>query len=344
LHTLCNNTHTSNATATYIRSYRDRAVVFLYILCCVLLCPGVALAGSKQLPEELSNLAALASQELNLVEAARAYDKTQSSLAAAELKEARSLSGDAARAKHDQAAVRFGHIRTAYEFVLERYPSQTRAKAYYGELLYDRFGEQDAAIKHWEEAIILDPKLSIPYNDLGIHYCHVGEYSRGLQFYDKAIQLDPENPDYLFNIVQTYLINFPEVQKIRKWKKAKVYREAMKLSEKAAKLSPNDFDLAQDYAMNFFAADNFDVKIKWKDAVAAWERARALARNDAERFNAWLNEGRVLKAAGDKANARTCLDEALKIQPESSVAKKLLEDLSSGAQPSQDYPKKIESK
>lgn len=340
MHILYRTNHTQTASHTYDKAVFNITNLALYVLLLVLVYGEAAVAAPTQLPEELSNLVALASQEQNLVEAARAYDKTQSSLADAELKEARGLGEEAARAKREQAAGRFERIRMAYEFVLERYPSQTRAKAFYGELLYDRFGEHDAAIKQWKESIILDPKLSIPYNDLGIHYCHVGEYAMGLQYYDKALQFEPENPDYLFNIVQTYLINYPEVQKIRKWKKAKVYREAMKLSEKAATLAPDDFDLARDYAMNFFAAENFDVKAKWKDAVAAWERARALARDDAERFNAWLFEGRACIAAGDKANARICLDEALKLQPESPVAKKLMEDLSSDKKPSMENPKK----
>jgi tetratricopeptide (TPR) repeat protein len=299
-----------------------------------------AAAEPVQLPDELSHLNALASQEKELVEAARAYDKAQSLLADAELQEEKQLTGDAARAKHSLARARFKRIRTAYEFVLGRYPGDVRAKTYYGELLYDRFGEFGPAVKHWEEAVILEPRLSLPYNDLGIHYCHNGEYVKGLQFYDKALELDPDNPDYLFNIVQTYLNNYPDVQQVRQWKKKKVYHEAMKLSEKAARLLPNDFDLARDYATNFFAAQNFGVNAHWKDAAEAWQRARGIARNDAERFNAWLNEGRVWLQDGDKAKARACLDEALKLQPESPVAKQLIEDLSSGPRTAKDHPEK----
>jgi tetratricopeptide (TPR) repeat protein len=286
---------------------------------------------TQELPPELDHLKALVVQENQLVDAARDFDKAQTRLGEGELEEAQELakSGhvDEAKEKKEQALRRFRQIRTAYEFVLHHYPKNARAKTYHGEVLYDRFGDMETAVKDWVEAATLDPKLSSPYNDLGIHYCHFGEYTKGLQYYDKALELDPDNPDYLYNIVQTYLTNFPEVQSYRKWDKKKVYRQAMKLSKKAAKLAPNDFDLVRDYAMNFFAAENFGVKADWKDAAEAWQRALPLARNDAERLNAWLNEARVWKQAKDPAKARSCIEEVLKIQPNNAVVKRLLSEL-----------------
>jgi tetratricopeptide (TPR) repeat protein len=285
----------------------------------------------QELPPELAHLKDLVTQENQLVDAARDFDNAQTDAAEANLEQAKELAqagrADEAKAKQKEASRLFGLIRTAYEFVLQSYPKNPRAMTYYGEVLYDRFGEFDTAVKAWEEAIVLDPKLSAAYNNLGIHYCHVGQYTKGLEFYDNAIKLDPDNPDYLFNVVQTYLTSFPEVQRYRKWDKEKVYRHAMKLSKKAAKLSPADYELAQDYAMNFFAAENFDVKPDWKDAAEAWQRARELARNEAERFNAWLNEGRVWIKAGETARARACIGEALKIQPKSPAAENLLSGL-----------------
>ena len=313
----------------------------------LILAAGLGQTQPIELPDELSHLNALVSQEKDLLDAARAYDKAQCLLAEGELREAKQLKeagqADESKAKQEQASRRFRQVRTAYEFVLQHYPRNPRVKTYYGEVLYDRFGDFDAAVKNWEEAVVLDPRLATPYNDLGIHYCHSGEYAKGLQYYDKALELDPENADYLFNIVQTYLTNFPEVQRYRKWDKAKVYREAMKLSKKALKLSPGDFEFARDYALNFFTAENFGVKADWKDAGEAWQRARELARNDAERFNAWLNEARAWTRAENKTKARACIEEALKIQPGNAVAEKLLADLSSGT-PAKKQPAKTNVK
>ena len=174
------------------------------------------------LPEELAQLNAFVQEEKALVDAMRAFDKQQTALAEAEMKEAEALAKkgdkDTANAKQKKAEHRFHLIRKGYEFVLHQYHNDARAQTYYGELLYDRFGEFPGALQAWELAIALDSKLSAPRNDLGIHYCHVGDYARGLRFHDEAIKLEPNNADYLYNVVQTYLVNFPAVQKIRKWR------------------------------------------------------------------------------------------------------------------------------
>jgi tetratricopeptide (TPR) repeat protein len=288
-------------------------------------------AEAPALPEELAPLPALVGEEARLVDWAREFDRQQTALGEADLKEAQRLGKvrdtEQANAKQRDAKHRFELIRIAYEFVLKHYPNNARALTYYGEVLYDRFGELDGAVRAWHLAVSLDPKLSVPLNDLGIHCCHAGEYAMGLSYYDKALKLEPNNPDYLFNLAQTYLVNFPQVEKIRKWKKEKVYREAMKLSKKAATLDPKDFELVQDYAFNFFVAENFGVKADWKDAARAWQQAREVARTEDERFNAWLNEGRVWIRAKNKTQARTCLEAALKIHTNNEVVKQLLGDL-----------------
>jgi len=188
-------------------------------------------------------------------------------------------------------------------------------------------------VKAWEEAIVIDPKLSGPYNDLGIHYCHVGEYTKGLQCYDKAIELDPDNPDYLFNMAQAYLTIFPEVQRYREMGQGQGLPERNETVEEGREALSGRLRTRQDYAMNFYAAENFDVKPNWKEAAEAWQHARDLARNDAERFNAWLNEGRVRIKSGETAEARTCIEEALKIQPKSPAAERLLEGLAAEPSP-----------
>ncbi len=286
----------------------------------------------SDLPSDLEHLKALVKDEASLLDAVRTYDQEQTATAEAEMEQAgelaRSGDGEAAKAKHEQAAQRFQSIRKAYEFLESHYNKNARAKTYYGELLYDRFGEEAGALKEWQLAIALDPEFSTPYNDLGIHYCHVGQYKQGLNYYDKALSLDPKNPDYLFNMVQTYLLNPGPVGDSRGWDKARVYKEAMKLSKKSAQLAPDDYELVVDYAVNFYAAENFGVEANWREAAAAWREARAVARDDVERFYCWLNEGRVEKNRGDTAKARACVEQALKLNPGSEVAQHLIRELS----------------
>ena len=293
----------------------------------VLLALAAAYAAAD-LPEGLAPLRQFLNDEAALVDALRAYDREQTVLAEWDqgLAKQHADAGeqDLARDRLDLARSRLKRVRQAYEYGLHNYANNARLHNYYGELLYDRFGEHAGALKAWQLATALDPGLSAPLNNLAIHYCHMGEYATGLHYYDKALEIDPENTDYLFNLAQTYLLNRPAVQQIRQWDKARLYREAMKLSRKATQGDESDFELAQDYAVNFYAAENFGLTADWGKAAGAWKRARTLARSKTETFYTWLNEGRVWLRKGDQNKAAACFEQAVALIPSSDVAKQLL--------------------
>jgi tetratricopeptide (TPR) repeat protein len=287
-------------------------------------------ASAAQLPADLQQLESI-KDKAALVQAVRDYDKQATAAATEDLTAAKELAKngkkDEAKAKYDAGVAKLQAVDQAYKYALAQFPKNAKAHNYYGELLYDYLGEDAGAIKEWNLANSLDPQLSAPYNNLGIYYFHTGQYQMGLDAYEKALALEPNHPDYLYNLSNAYLLYFPQIMDLRKWKKAKVYKEAMKLSKKAAEADPKDYELARDYAMNFFQAESFDVKADWDKAAEAWVAARNLAGTDAERFNAWLNEGRAWIKAGNKAKATECLNEAAKLMPESEVPKRLLKEL-----------------
>ncbi|MDQ1257264.1 MAG: Tetratricopeptide repeat protein [Candidatus Hydrogenedentes bacterium] len=300
----------------------------------------LAWAGSRcvyaqELPPELSNLPALTANEEELVAAVRRFDTLQSALADWDLDMAKSLDEngdkDLAQMKADQARQRFALIRQAYEYGLKYYRGNPKLTNFYGELLYDRFGEFDYALRMWSLATVMAPDYGPPYNNLAIHSCHCGQYDRGLQLFGTALQLEPENPDYLFNLAQTYLVHGPQIREIKGWDDLALYNEAMRLSQRAVKFAPDDYDILEDYAVNFYAAENFGVQADWKRAAQAWQAARPYAPNDTERFFTWLNEGRCWIRAGDMVAAARCFDESLKICPDSDIAKQLLAEAQGGA-------------
>ncbi len=287
-------------------------------------------AGEDPAPE-LSFLEDVINDEGDAVEAVRRFDNAQQALAAWDIDNARDLgaNGDAVGAQEAAASAqrRIGLIDQAYRKVLGEYPENARALTFHGELLYDHLGDEAAAIKNWRLASSLDRDLSTPHNDLGLHYCHTGDYNMGLRELDRALELDSDQADYQFNMAQIYLVHGPQVEKIRGWDKKRVFREAMKHSKRAAELAPDDYDLREDYAVNFFAAENFDVEADWKEAAAAWAAARKLARNQTEEFFTWLNEARVWIEREDQKRAEPCLEAALAIMPQSRVALQLLEKI-----------------
>lgn len=223
-----------------------------------------------------------------------------------------------------RAEGRYATMRLAWEYFLALYDKNPRAHTYYGELLYDHYGEQVMALKEWKMARAIDPTYAAPCNDLGLHYSHIGQVAMGIAYLNDAIRYDRKNADYCFNLAQLYLTYDQDVAKYKGWSKKRIYREAMKLSGRAARLAPGDYELLQDYAMNFFAADRFGLKHDGRKAAAAWAAARERARDDAERFNAWLNEGRAWLLAKKTEKALTCLRNAQKMRPESEVVNKLI--------------------
>jgi tetratricopeptide (TPR) repeat protein len=296
----------------------------------VMLSLGGAIVFAQPSPE-LAFIQQHIDDESAVVDAVRDFDRIQQALIEGDVEAAQELaaSGDeeAAEAKMAEARKRLTLIDEAWKLVLARHSESARALTYQGELLYDRFGDQMSAIRNWKLATTLDESLSEPYNNLGLHYCHVGEYEQGLRALDEALDLDKDRADYHYNMAQIYLVHSPQVREIRGWRKKKLFKEAMEHSKRAAELAPDDYDLVEDYAVNFFAAENLDVKADWKDAAEAWKAAREVARNDTEVFYTWLNEARAWMNEEDPKRAEPCLEEALALQPGSDVVKRLLEEV-----------------
>lgn len=282
-----------------------------------------------ELPDEIAALGTLAGDEQHFLEVVRHFDLAQQALADGDLQLAQRYAGagdpgQANRAKV-QAYNRIQLVRLAYEELLRHHPNDAHALTYYGELLYDRLGEKMKAAEAWKTAATLDKGLSAPRNNLALFYCHdVGEYQQGLALLEQVLELESDNPDYLYNAAQIYLVHFPEVEKRYNWKRKRVFRTAMKFSKRAAELAPHDFHLQQDYAMNFFVGENMDVRVKWRQAAAACQRARAIAPQESDIFFTWLNEARVWIRQGNSKRAETCLREALRIWPDHRPAKNLL--------------------
>ena len=290
-----------------------------------------AVAQAQDLPEQIKDLAPVLESQKEFADGMRAWGKTEIATATGDLDEAKTLlrkrMPDEAKAKKQSAVDRVKKVREAYEFALAKYANDATLHNAYGELLYDQFGDNAGALREWNLATSLDNKYAPPYNNLGLDQCHTGDYAIGVKNLERALELDPKNPDFMFNLAQIYIVNAPQVAEIKKWKPKKVYDHAMKLSKEATELDASDYQLAEDYAMNFFAAERFDVEADWAKAAEAWQRARPLAGRADRTALTWMNEARCWIRAEKPQQARPCLEEVLKIVPESAVAKQLIDSI-----------------
>lgn len=288
---------------------------------------GCTVALAQEWPAELKAAEAALADEGRFVTAVTDYYNTQRPQVAALIDEAK-LARNQELAK--KAVDSLSALRKGFELALSKFPDNPRLKTLYGELLYDFFAEPGTALKLWREALQQDPALAGAHNDLGMLLLHQGQYGEGLDHLEKALKLEPKNPNFLFNAAQIYLIHAPQIQGLKLMEPAAVYATAMAFSREAAALSPDDFELVSDYAVNFFAAERFRVTADWSKAAKTWQAARKAARKQDQVFYTWLNEARVSINGGKRNHAIKCLEEALKILPDSPVAKQLLEEQRKG--------------
>jgi tetratricopeptide (TPR) repeat protein len=261
----------------------------------------------------------------------RAFEKLYLSLARTKYLEAKEYEqkGDAENAKtaSEEAHKILFLIKDAYELGLGSFRNSAVLNNYYGEFLHDYLGLANEALKYWQQSIQLDSGYGRAHGNLGMYYFHTGMYGMGIEHMDKALELEPQNPDHLFNMVQIYLTNYVQIMEIKNWDKKKLFREAMRMSELTTKLCPNDYEILRDHAMNYFLSEDFGVPPDWGKASKAWESTRLHARTNTERFNALINEGRIYMRKGDKRRAKECLEQANTILPDNPTLKLLLEEV-----------------
>ena len=235
------------------------------------------------------------------------------------------------QAKRMEIGLCVARLNALSEMGLKSFDHNARVHNFNGTVSYDVRGKELEGVKEWHAAVSLDSKYSDPYNNLGMHYFHAGNYALGFQNMDRALELEPKNPDYCFNMAQNYLIYRPQTEEHRGWDAKRIYKEAMKLSKKAAKLAPDDFEILQDYAVNFLAAENFGEETDWKSAIKAWQAARKHAPEKVNVYYTWLNEGRAWRALENKEEARRCFEAALQNIPDhvdKGVTQRLLSEVS----------------
>lgn len=294
---------------------------------------GADAASAAESPE-LAPLRALMDDEEKALKALRDFDLAQQRLSQWDMDLAEDLAekGDEKLAddKAMQASARIAKVRQAYELFLGRYPRNPYAMNYYGEIMFDYFDDEAAALQRWQSAAAMQEDFGAPRNNLALYYAHTGNYQLAFQYMDEALKLEKNNPDYLFNAAQMYLIHFPQVAEMKGWDKKKVYDTAMDMSRRAAEALPDDYQLAADYAVNFFAAENFELTPDWRKAAEAWVKARAAAIEPNDVFYTWLNEARVLVQAEVWDKAEIAVNEALKIRPDSDAAHAVLQKAKEG--------------
>lgn len=111
-------------------------------------------------------------------------------------------------------------------------------------------GDYDKAIDYLKEAIELNPRNDIAWNNLGFSYYRKGDHDKALEYYRKAIELNPKNDSAWNNLGLIYL-------------DMKDYDNAIKYFREAIELSPKDDFAWNNLGWAYFYKEDYDKAIEY---------------------------------------------------------------------------------
>ncbi len=198
---------------------------------------------------------------------------------------------------------RFKPVREAYEDFLRRHPEHARAHLAYGSFLHDTHDEE-GGVEHWEKARELDPENPAAWNNLANHYGHRSPVKKAFEYYAKAIELNPREPVYYQNFATTVFLFRQDAMEFYKINEQQVFSKSLGLYRQAIELDPNNFVLASDYAMTYYGIK----PVPTDEALGAWEYALKVAPNETDREGVFVHLARFKLNAGRFDEARKDLN------------------------------------
>jgi tetratricopeptide (TPR) repeat protein len=180
-------------------------------------------------------------------------------------------------------------IQDAYEEFIRRHPRHVGARLAYGSFLNDQ-GKETEALEQWEKARELDPNNPAAWNNLADIYSHRGPVTKAFAYLEKAIELNPAQSVYHQNLgilVSIFRKDAREYYALAD--DQQVFRRALKLYRRARELNPTDYPLATDVAQLYY-------QLEPEPALDPAERQAAEEKLFAEAVAAWRFAEQIARA------------------------------------------------
>ena len=123
-----------------------------------------------------------------------------------------------------------------------------------------RWGE---AIKYYQKAVKLNPRLEGAFVELGYAFYRTKDFDREADAYNSVLSINPNNADALFNLAENLESHYK-------------YPEATIMYEKALSLEPEDMEVLYQLGLSYLAQGNRD------KATEMYNRLKTLDRGNAE--------------------------------------------------------------
>jgi Tfp pilus assembly protein PilF len=193
-------------------------------------------------------------------------------------------------------------VRKAYDEFLKKHPNYVQARLTYGNFLND-LGEESAAQEQWEKALSLDPKNPDALNNLAGRYSEIGPPEKAFEYYGKAIELNPTSAVYQVNFGDTLYVRRKAAMGFYHLDEDQVYAKALAHYSNAARLDATNYAFASKAAETYYTLKPFPAE----NALKAWTNALLRTHSEPERQEICIHLARVNMLAGHYTEARKIL-------------------------------------
>ena len=199
---------------------------------------------------------------------------------------------------------RLAAVKADYDQFLLYHPDYARAHLAYGSFL-NQSGDSEGALAQWEKAGQLAPNNPAVWNNLGNYYAEPEHNARkALEYYSKAISLDPGQSLYYHNLAVCVYMFRDYAEEYWQISEQETYDLSLKLYRKAMKLDPDNFILASDYAECFYGIR----PLRLEEGLAAWNQCLTIAHDEVEREGVYLHLARLQLALNHFDESQRALD------------------------------------
>jgi tetratricopeptide (TPR) repeat protein len=208
--------------------------------------------------------------------------------------------GERNRNLNQKILKRFQSVREAYDEFIKLHPKNVEARLAYASFLsdiYDEAGERDQLLV----AKDLDPTRPSIWNNLANYNGHRGDVRIAFDYYQKAIDLDPNESVYYHNFGTTVYLFRRDAEEHWKINEQQVFDKALTLYSNAMRLDPTNFSLATDVAQSYYGIK----PTRLEDALKSWTNAMSIATTPFETQGVHIHLARTKLAANlfDEARA-----------------------------------------
>jgi tetratricopeptide (TPR) repeat protein/predicted Ser/Thr protein kinase len=161
--------------------------------------------------------------------------------------------------------------------------------------MYLQEGKYQASIPYFQRALQIEPYFTT-YTNLGTSYFLLKQYSQAVEMFEKAVAMNPNNPDVILNLADAYR-GLGEKDKART-----AYQRTITTGFKELETNPQDADVMTDIALAYANNGN---------ATQAFSFIRQARGIDKGNVNYVYAEAEVDAISGHTSEALDCLRQAL---------------------------------